>query len=241
MYFGPVLVTGGSRGIGRAIVERFHRAGVPVAFTYHTSERAAAALSEATGALAICADNADEEAVSAAVRLAEERFGRVRTLVNNAGISHVSLLTDMTAAEFRRLMDVHLTGAFLYCRAVLPSMIREKCGRIINISSMWGVTGASCEVAYSAAKAGLIGLTRALAQEVGPSGITVNAIAPGVIETDMNRALSAEDKAVLCEQTPLCRMGRPEEIADAVAFLASDAASFMTGAVLNISGGFITG
>lgn len=241
MYFGPVLVTGGSRGIGRASVERFRREGVPVAFTYHTSDREARELSEKTGALAIRADNADEAAVLAAVRLTEERLGAVRTLVNNAGISHVSLLTDMTADEFRRLMDVHLTGAFLYSKAILPSMIREKCGRIINISSMWGITGASCEVAYSAAKAGLLGMTRALAQEVGPSGITVNAIAPGVIETDMNRAFSAEERAALCEQTPLCRMGRPEEIADAVAFLASDAASFMTGAVLNVSGGFVTG
>lgn len=241
MYFGPVLVTGGSRGIGRAIVERFRREGVPVAFTYHTRDREARELSEKTGALAIRADNADEAAVLAAVRLTEERLGAVRTLVNNAGISHVSLLTDMTADEFRRLLDVHLTGAFLYSKAILPSMIREKCGRIINISSMWGITGASCEVAYSAAKAGLLGMTRALAQEVGPSGITVNAIAPGVIETDMNRAFSAEERAALCEQTPLCRMGRPEEIADAVAFLASDAASFMTGAVLNVSGGFVTG
>jgi len=142
--------------------------------------------------------------------------------------------------EWERFLRVNLTAPFIYSRAVLPSMIRRRKGRIVNISSMWGLVGASCEVHYSAAKAGLIGFTKALAKEVGPSGITVNAIAPGVIETDMNRSLSKEDLIALKDETPLSRLGRPEEIARAALFLCSEGAGFITGEIMNISGGFIT-
>ena len=134
---------------------------------------------------------------------------------------------------------MNVTGPFLYCREVLPAMIAKKHGRIINISSMWGVTGASCEVHYSATKAALNGMTRALAREVGPSGITVNAIAPGVIETEMNASLSPADLAALCEETPLCRLGTPREVAEAAYFLAGDGAAFITGQVLGVNGGFV--
>ena len=234
-----VLVTGGSRGIGRATVECLCREGARVAFTYRSSEGEARELAARTGALPIRADNASEEDIARAVRETVATLGPIDCLVNNAGISHVSLLTDMSTDEMRRILDVHLLGAMLYCREVLPSMVRRRFGRIINISSMWGLTGGSCEVVYSAAKAGLIGLTRALSKEVGPSGITVNAIAPGVIDTEMNAALTEEDRRALCDETPLGRIGRPEEIAQAVRFLASEEAAFMTGAVLNVSGGFV--
>lgn len=235
-----VLITGGSRGIGRAMVERFSAEGWQVAFTYLRSEADARALAEKTGALAIRADAESEKEILASVVEAEAAFGPIDALINNAAISGFSLVTDITTEEWERFLRVNLTAPFIYSRAVLPSMIRRRKGRIVNISSMWGLVGASCETHYSAAKAGLIGFTKALAKEVGPSGITVNAIAPGVIETDMNRALSAEDLAALKEETPLCRLGRPEEVARAALFLCSEGAGFITGEVMNISGGFVT-
>ena len=235
-----VLITGGSRGIGRAMVELFAAEGWQVAFTYLRSEDAAKSLSDQTGALAIRADAESESEILASVKAAEDAFGSVDCLINNAAISGFSLVTDIKTEEWERFLRINLTAPFLYARAVLPSMIRKQKGRIINISSMWGLVGASCEVHYSAAKAGLIGFTKALAKEVGPSGITVNAIAPGVIETDMNRALSEEDLAALREETPLSRLGRPEEVARAALFLASEDAGFITGEVLNLSGGFVT-
>ena len=235
-----VLITGGSRGIGRAAVERFSAEGWQVAFTYLRSQADAKALAEKTGALAIRADAESEKEILASVAEAEAAFGPIDALINNAAISGFSLVTDITTEEWERFLRVNLTAPFIYSRAVLPSMIRRRKGRIVNISSMWGLVGASCEVHYSAAKAGLIGFTKALAKEVGPSGITVNAIAPGVIETDMNRALSAEDLAALKEETPLCRLGRPEEVARAALFLCSEGAGFITGEVMNISGGFVT-
>ncbi len=233
-----ILITGGSRGIGRAMVEHFTRAGDRVAFTYLHSESQARALAEQTGAVALRADAACETDILTAAADAVCVLGGIDVLVNNAGVGHVGLLTDMSLDAYEHLMAVNLTSAFLYSREVLHHMIRQKRGCIINVSSMWGIMGASCEVAYSASKAGLIGMTKALAKEVGPSGIRVNAIAPGVIDTDMNAHLSVQDKEVLAEQTPLGRVATPEEIARVCAFLASDDAAFMTGAVLDVSGGF---
>ena len=235
-----VLITGGSRGIGRAMVELFAAEGWQVAFTYLRSEEEAKALSEKTGALAIRADAESESEILASVAEAEAAFGGIDCLINNAAISGFSLLTDVSTEEWNRFIRINLTAPFLYSRAVLPAMIRKHEGRILNISSMWGLVGASCEVHYSATKAGLIGFTKALAKEVGPSGITVNAIAPGVIETDMNRALSEEDLSALKEETPVGRLGSPMEVARAALFLCSEEAGFITGEILNMSGGFIT-
>ena len=234
-----VLITGGSRGIGRAMVELFCENGYKVAFTYKNSENQAKSLAESTGALAVAADNASEADVVAAVALAEKELGHIDCLINNAGVSSFSLFTDLTLEDWNNHMAVNLTGAFLYSKAVIPGMVSKKSGRIINITSMWGVVGSSCEVHYSTAKAGLIGMTKALAKELGPSGITVNAIAPGLIDTDMNSALSEEDIKAVAEETPLMRIGLAREVAQAALFLASDSASFITGEIMNVSGGYI--
>ena len=236
-----VLITGGSRGIGAETVRKFTELGYAVAFTYLSSEREARALAEECHALAIRADVRSEEDAVRAVSYAVEQFGGIDVLVNNAGISTHALFTDLTLAAWEDMMRVNLTGAFLFSREVLKHMIRAHRGAIVNVSSMWGIVGASCEVHYSTAKAALIGMTRALAQEVGPSGITVNAVAPGVIDTDMNRNLTVEDLQSLRDSTPLCRLGSAREIAEAIAFLASDAAAFITGETLNASGGFVIG
>ncbi|MBQ8372175.1 MAG: SDR family oxidoreductase [Clostridia bacterium] len=235
-----VLISGGSRGIGRAMVELFASRGYAVAFTYKSSEVEARELAERVCALAIRADSTKESEVESAVKTALASLGHIDCLINNAAVSSFSLFTDLSLDVWNETLGVSLTGAFLYSRAVIPSMIARKQGRIINISSMWGIVGSSCEVHYSAAKAGLIGFTKALAQELGPSGITVNAICPGVIDTDMNKALTEDDLAELAGNTPLMRIGRPEEVAAAAYFLASDEASFITGDVMNISGGYIT-
>ena len=234
-----VLITGGSRGIGRAMVEAFCNEGYAVAFTYRSAEDDARTLSLATGALAIRADSANEADVINAVKDAEKALGHIDCLVNNAGISSFSLFTDLTLEQWNQHMAVNLTGAFLYSREVSRGMVSRKEGRIINITSMWGIVGSSCEVHYSTAKAGLIGMTKALAKELGPSGITVNAIAPGLIMTDMNRSLSDEDIAAVAEETPLMRAGLPSEVARAAVFLAGDGASFITGEIMNVSGGYI--
>ena len=234
-----VLITGGSRGIGRAMVELFSKEGYSVAFTYKNSENEAKSLAEATGALAIRADSASEEDVLRAVKLAEEHLQGIGCLINNAGVSSFSLFTDLTLEDWNRFISVNLTGAFLYSKAVIPGMVHRKSGSIINISSMWGIVGSSCEVHYSTTKAALIGMTKALAKELGPSGIRVNAIAPGVIATDMNRALGEEDIAVLKDETPLMKIGSPLDVAKAALFLAGDGADFITGEVMNISGGYV--
>jgi 3-oxoacyl-[acyl-carrier protein] reductase len=234
-----ILITGGSRGIGKAMVKAFSDKGYKVAFTYKSSLDDAESLSKETGALAIMADSAKENDVVKAVSTAANTLGGIDILINNAGISSFSLLQDLTLTEWNECMAVNLTSAFLYSREVIPYMLRSHEGRIINISSMWGLVGASCEVHYSAAKAGLIGFTKALAKELGPSGITVNAIAPGVIDTDMNSHLSGEDMKELSDETPVGRIGNAEEIAKAAIYLSSDDASFITGAVLNISGGLV--
>ena len=234
-----VLITGGSRGIGRAMVRAFSNNGYSVAFTYKNSIDEAQSLAKETGSIAICADSACESDVKSAVKVAIETLGGIDCLVNNAGISSFSLFTDLTLEQWNNTLAVNLTGAFLYSKEVIPDMLKRHRGRIINVSSMWGLVGSSCEVHYSTAKAGLIGMTKALAKELGPSGITVNAIAPGVINTDMNKALSDEDIAVLKDETPLMRIGEGDDVASAALFLAGDGASFITGEVLNVSGGYV--
>lgn len=235
-----VLITGGSRGIGAELVRRFTRGGCRVAFVYRENEAAARAVASETGALAIRADIGREDEVLSAYRTAEDYFGATPdVLINNAAVAGFSLFSDITTAEWERFVSVNLTAAFLFSRAAVRGMVSRKSGRIINVSSMWGQVGASCEVHYSATKAGLIGMTRALAKELGPSGITVNCIAPGVIDTDMNASLAAEDRAALCEETPLCRLGTPADVAAAAWFLASSDGDFITGQVLGVNGGFV--
>jgi 3-oxoacyl-[acyl-carrier protein] reductase len=234
-----VLITGGSRGIGKAMVELFASRGYRVAFTYKNSDDAACAVSADTGALAVKADSESECEIVAAVEKVTAALGEIDVLINNAAVSSFGILSDISLEEWNRVMNTSVTAAFLYSKAVLSQMIKKKQGRIINISSVWGLVGASCEVHYSTAKAALIGFTKALAKELGPSGITVNAIAPGVINTDMNRAISDEDMSVLADETPIGRIGEPGEVANAALILASDEAGFITGDVLNISGGFV--
>lgn len=233
-----VLITGGSRGIGKACVRAFCKGGDRVAFLYQRSEEEARALAIETGSIPICVDISDPVAVDAAVQEAYAQLGSIDVLVNNAGVSQIKLFTDLTNEDWRRVMGVNLDGVFYVSRAVAEIMIRQKEGRIINIGSMWGKTGASCEVHYSASKAGVRGLTMALAKELGPSGITVNCVEPGVIETEMNACLDEETRRALCEETPLCRMGKSEEVAAAVRFFASKEAGFITGQVLGVDGGF---
>ena len=233
-----VLITGGSRGIGAACVRKFREAGDAVVFLYNKSVTQARALAEETGAVAIQIDVSDGEALAVAVHEAARRLGGIDVLVNNAGISLVGLFTDMSDVEWRRLVDTNLGAAVVASREASKTMVSQKSGRIVNIGSVWGRVGASCEVAYSATKAGLEGLTRALAKELGPSGITVNCVEPGVIATDMNACFDEETLAALCEETPLCRIGQPEDVANAVFWLASDGASFVTGQILGVDGGF---
>ena len=234
-----VLITGGSRGIGAAMVRLFSKKGYRVAFTYKASKEAAEQISAETGALAILADSASETDIISAVEKTEKILGNVEILINNAAVSSFSLITDVTSEAWRAMFSVNVDAAFLYSKSVLPSMIRNRFGRIINVTSMWGLVGSSCEVCYSSTKAALIGFTKALAKEVGPSGITVNAIAPGLIDTDMNASLTDDDKSAIAEETPLMRMGTADEIAHAALFLASDDAAFITGDVMNVSGGFV--
>ena len=233
-----VFISGGSRGIGAACVRAFCERGDAVAFLYHQNEEAAQLLAKQTGALAIQGDVSDPQSVNRALAALKERMGEIDVLVNCAGVGQIKLFTDLSDADWRRMVGTNLDGAFYLCRAVAPAMIRRGWGRIINVGSMWGKTGASCEVHYSATKAGLRGLTMALAKELGPSGITVNCVEPGVIDTDMNAALRDEDRRALADETPLCRIGRPEEVAAAITFLAGDEASFITGQCLGVDGGF---
>ena len=234
-----VFITGGSRGIGAAAVEQFSAAGWDTAFCWHSSERQADEVARRTGALSIRADVADPAAVRETMERAEQALGRIDVLVNNAGLDQFGLLTDLSDAEWSRLLDVNLSSVFYTSRAVLPGMIRRKSGCILNISSIWGICGGSCEAAYSAAKAGVIGLTKALAKEVGPCGIRVNCVAPGAVDTDMNQRLSQEERAALKEETPLLRLGTPEEIASLLVFLAGEQASFITGQVISPNGGLV--
>lgn len=233
-----VLVSGGSRGIGAACVRAFASEGARVAFFYHADTRAADAVASETGAKAICCELSDPCDVRRGFSEAMEALGSIDVLVCNAGVSMIGLFTDMTDTQWRALMAVNLDAAAMLSREAAKRMISQKTGAILYIGSMWGKTGASCEVAYSASKAALRGLTMALAKELGPSGIRVNCVEPGVIDTDMNASLDPATRAALSDETPLCRIGMPEEVAAAVCFLSSDRASFITGQILGVDGGY---
>lgn len=233
-----VIVSGGTRGIGFACVKAFCEAGDKVAFIYKSSVKLAQQIEREYGAHGICADVSCEEDICRAIKEAIEFLGGVDVLVNNAGISEIGLFTDMSGESWRRVIDTNLSSVFYASREVSRNMISQKSGRIINIGSVWGRCGASCEVAYSASKAGVRGLTLSMAKELGPSGITVNCIEPGVISTDMNSHFDSQTMDELCDETPMCRIGKPEDVAGAVMFIASDEASFITGQNIGVDGGF---
>ena len=240
-----VLITGASRGIGAATARLFAQNGWDVAINYHNSRPQAQALAAELTALgvracAIGADVSDAEQAQALVQKAEDALGALDALVCNAGVAlPQQLVTDTTAEQWRRVFAVNADGAFYTIRAAVPSFVRRKSGRIITISSVWGVTGGSCEAAYSASKGAVIALTRALAKELGPSGITVNCVAPGVIDTEMNAAVEPESLRALCADTPLERIGTPEEVARCILFLAGEGGAFLTGQVIQPNGGMV--
>ena len=234
-----VLITGGSRGIGAATARRFAAAGYRVAINYNRSEREALELAEELGGTAVRADVGDPDQVQAMVDNVLDKFCQLDILVCNAGIAQQKLFGDLTNEDWKKIFTVNVEGVFYTIRAALPHMLHRKAGRIVTVSSMWGQVGGSCEVAYSASKAAVIGLTKALAKEIGPSGITVNCVAPGVIATEMNAGLSTEDLEALRNETPLESIGKPEDVAESIFFLASDAARFITGQTLAPNGGLI--
>lgn len=229
------LVTGGSRGIGAACVRKLAENGWEVYINYLNSEKEAIALAEETGGKVVKADVSDLVSV---VKMFDA-CGPIDLLVCNAGISKQQLFTETTPSDWRRIFAVNTDGVFNCCRSVAPYMVYNKKGCIVTIASMWGQVGASCEVAYSASKGAVIAFTKALAKELGPSGIRVNCVSPGVIATEMNAVHTKETIDALCEETPLCRIGTPEEVANVVNFLASDDASFITGQVIGINGGMV--
>lgn len=238
------VITGGSRGIGAAIAKELVSQGMRVAILYKSSEKQANELiselnRDGFNAISICADVRDINALEAARDTIHSVFGNVDIVVNNAGIAHIAPLYDLTPSMWREVMGVNLDGAFYTTKTFLYDLIDSERGSIINVSSVWGVYGGSCESAYSASKAGLIGFSKALARELGNMNITVNCIAPGVIDTDMNSMLSEEDMSVLKSSTPLARTGSAEEVAKLVAFLAGEGARFITGEVISVGGGFI--
>ena len=239
-----VLITGATGGIGSAIAFAFAKNGYNIALHTnskpHEAQENAKTLSKECGvkAFAVMADISNENDVKNMFETLEKDFGKIDVLVNNAGVSLVSMLCDTTVEDWDRVMDVNLKGAFLCSKCVIDNMVHNKWGRIINVSSVWGNAGASCEVAYSASKAGLIGFTKALAKELAPSGITVNAVSPGLIDTKMNSHLSDDDIKAICDEIPAGRMGTPEEVANAVLFLASEGASYITAQNITVDGGW---
>lgn len=233
-----ILISGGSRGIGAATVKYFAEHGDKIAFIYHSADEKAREIAEYTNAFPIKADVSDSQSAISAFTKAIEYLGGIDVLVNCAGVAGFSLFTDISHGEWRHMLDTNLTSAFTLSREAAKVMISQKSGTIINVGSVWGRMGSSCEVHYSASKAGLRGLTQALAKELGPSGITVNCVEPGVIDTDMNSMLDENAMKELAEATPLCRIGKAEEVASVIGFLASDDASFITGACIPVDGGF---
>ncbi len=239
-----VIVTGAAGGIGEAIANAFALAGYNVVLGYNSSKEKAEKIAKSLfdngyNAVTFKADVSVPEQANALISFAEKTFGLIDVLVNNCGIAQQKLFTDITDQDFANMMAVNVGSVFNCSRAVLPGMINNKHGRIINISSMWGICGASCEVHYSASKAAVIGLTKALAKEVGPSGITVNCIAPGLIDTKMNQNLDSETISQLCQETPVGRIGTPKDVANAAIFFANDMSGFITGQILGVDGGFI--
>ncbi len=236
-----VWITGASRGIGRQAALDFGKQGWNVVIHCHTHREEAEAVRQSIGRNAIVAagDVASREEVHAVYQQALDAFGRVDVLINNAAVASQELFTEMQEENWRRIFAVNVEGVYHCTQTVLPDMIRRREGKIVNISSMWGQVGASCEVCYSAAKAAVIGMTKALAKEVGLSGIQVNCVAPGVIATEMNAHLSGEDMQALAEETPLGRLGTPGDVSHALLFLASENADFITGQVLGVNGGFV--
>ncbi len=239
-----VLITGASRGIGLATARLFAAKGHPVVLNYNKSREsafaAARAINAASGiAMAIQADVSDRAQVEAMFAEIESQLGGVDILINNAAVARQCLFTDISPEEWRNTFAVNVDGMFHCSQLALPHMLRQHKGCIVNLSSMWGQVGASCEVLYSATKAAVIGLTKALAQEAGLGGVRVNCVAPGVIDTEMNAHLSAEDMDTLKNDTPLMRLGTPEDVANAIYFLTSDNASFITGQVLSPNGGYV--
>ena len=235
-----VFVSGGARGIGKAIAELFYEKGYNVVINYNNSEIEAVSMKEKMpGILILKGDVASEEEVERMFDLAIKHFGRVDILVNNAGICIPGLVTDMSLAEWENVFGVNVTGTFLCSKYAAKNMVSNHSGTIINISSIWGVSGACMESCYSASKGAVISFTKALAKELGPSEIRVNCVAPGYIDTDMNKDITEEDKNAFAEETPLGRIGTPDEVAKTVLFLASDDASFITGQILGCDGGVI--
>ncbi len=237
------LITGASSGIGKAVAIKLAQNGYAVALGCRNTaaaEEVAQTIRTEGGAAMVCpADVCDSASVEAMVAAART-MGKIELLVPAAGIAYQNLFQYTDEETYDRIMDTNVKGAYLSAKAVLPYMISAQSGKIVFLSSMWGEVGASCEVVYSASKAALIGLTKALAKEVGPAGIRVNCVSPGVIRTPMTTPLGEETLTALAEETPLGRIGRPEEVADAVLFLASDASAFITGQILGVNGGFIT-
>ncbi len=237
-----VLITGGSRGIGAATVRAFVAAGWQVVLHYHQSKEEAASIQRELGDCVqlIQADIADSAAATQMVEGAIQLLGGLDALVCNAGVAQpMGLLSDLSDEGWRQVMSTNLDGTFYTLRAAIPHMVRQQAGAIVTLSSMWGVTGGSCEAAYSASKAGIIGLTRALAKELGPSHIRVNCVAPGVIHTDMNGHLDGDTLSALAEETPLGRIGTPREVADTILYLAGEGSSFVTGQLLQPNGGIL--
>lgn len=239
-----VLVTGASRGIGAKIVEIFARDGHNVVINYNNSDKIAKSLSESLNNKGLStqtfkADVSNIDDVCKMVKFCNSKYGSIDVLINNAGIAQTRLFDQITQSDWDRMLNINLKGVFNCSRQVVGDMISKKSGVIINVASMWGITGASCEVHYSASKSGVIGLTKALAKELGPSNIRVNCVAPGVIQTDMLNEYTQDDLEELRKETPLMRLGKPEDVANVVYFLASDKASFITGEVINVTGGFL--
>ncbi len=248
-----MLITGSSRGIGAEIARMAYLSGeYNVIINYNQSGARAIMLQTELEEISsqnkdkkygkvitVGADVSKEADVNALFDAAEQHFGKVDVLVNNAAVSSYSLFQDLTLEDWHKTMSVNLDSVFLCTKRALPNMINAKCGRIINISSIWGICGSSCEVHYSTSKAAIIGLTKALAKEVGPSGITVNCVAPGVIDTEMNKALSEDDLKAICDETPLGCIGRCEDIAKTVLFLAGDGGNFITGQIISPNGGLV--
>lgn len=233
------LITGASRGIGAAVARRLRADGCEVVLNYARSRAQAEDLAAQLGGTALQADVSDPAQVKRMVDTVLEKFCQLDILICCAGVAWQGLTQDMGAEDYRRVIGVDLDGVFYCCQVVLPQMIRQKSGKIVTVSSMWGQVGGSCEAAYSAAKAGVIGLTKALSKEVAPSGITVNCVAPGVIDTDMVRPLGAQALKDLAEDTPLGRLGTPEDVAGCISFLCSPAGDFLTGQVLAPNGGLV--